>query len=65
VGIGTDFDGFIDPPDDLPDAAHLDRLTQRLLAERFPVELIGRIWGGNALRVLRQGWGKPGFSATR
>jgi membrane dipeptidase len=58
VGIGTDFDGFIDPPDDLPDASHLARLTQRLLAERFPPELIARIWGGNALRVLRQGWGQ-------
>ena len=58
VGIGTDFDGFIDPPDDLPDASHLGRLTQRLLAERFPPELIARIWGGNALRVLRQGWGE-------
>ncbi len=57
VGIGTDFDGFIDPPDDLPDAAHLERLTQRLLAERFTPQQIGQIWGGNALRVLRQGWG--------
>lgn len=56
VGIGTDFDGFIDPPDDLPDASRLGRLTQRLLAEQLPVELIVRIWGGNALRVLRQGW---------
>lgn len=58
VGIGTDFDGFIDPPDDLPDARHLGRLTQRLLTERFSPELIARIWGGNALRVLRQGWGR-------
>lgn len=58
VGIGTDFDGFIDPPDDLPDAAHLERLTQRLLIERFTPQQIGQIWGGNALRVLRQGWGR-------
>lgn len=58
VGIGTDFDGFIDPPDDAPDASHLGRLTQRLVAERFPRQQIAQIWGGNALRVLRQGWGK-------
>lgn len=58
VGIGSDFDGFTDPPDDLPDAGHLGRLTQRLLAERFTPEQIGKIWGDNALRVLRQGWGK-------
>jgi microsomal dipeptidase-like Zn-dependent dipeptidase len=58
VGIGTDFDGFTDPPDDLPDASHLGRLTQRLLAERFTPQQISQIWGGNALRVLRQGWGR-------
>ena len=58
VGIGSDFDGFTDPPDDLPDARRLHRLTQRLLAERFSPELIMQIWGGNALRVLRQGWGR-------
>lgn len=56
VGIGTDFDGFTDPPDDLPDASHLGRLTQRMLAERFSPQQVSRILGGNALRVLRQGW---------
>jgi membrane dipeptidase len=58
VGIGTDFDGFTDPPDDLRDASELPRLTQRLLAEGFDVETLTRLWGGNALRALRQGWGK-------
>jgi len=58
VGIGTDFDGFTDPPDDLRDASQLPRLTQRLLAEGFDVETLTRLWGGNALRALRQGWGK-------
>ena len=65
VGIGTDFDGFTDPPDDLPDASHLGRLTQRLLAERFTPQQIGQIWGGNALRVLRRGWGRQTSSAAR
>jgi len=58
VGIGTDFDGFTDPPDDLKDAEELPRLTQRLIAEGYSEEQIAKIWGGNALRVLRQGWGK-------
>ena len=58
VGIGTDFDGFTDPPDDLNDASQLPKLTQRLLAEGYTKESIIKIWGGNALRVLRQGWGK-------
>jgi microsomal dipeptidase-like Zn-dependent dipeptidase len=58
VAIGTDFDGFTDPPDDLPDAAMLPRLTQRLIAEGYSQQEIAKIWGGNTLRVLREGWGK-------
>ncbi|MBN1658794.1 MAG: membrane dipeptidase [Anaerolineae bacterium] len=58
VGIGTDFDGFTDPPDDLCDASELGRLTQRLIAEGWNEEKIGKIWGGNALRMLRQAWGR-------
>jgi microsomal dipeptidase-like Zn-dependent dipeptidase len=65
VGIGSDFDGFTDPPDDLPDARYLGRLTQRLLAERFTPQQISQIWGGNALRVLRQGWGREVVKVAR
>jgi membrane dipeptidase len=56
VGIGTDFDGFTDPPDDVKDASELPRVTQRLLAEGYSREEIEKIWGGNALRALRAGW---------
>jgi microsomal dipeptidase-like Zn-dependent dipeptidase len=58
VGLGTDFDGFTEPPSDLLHAAHLPRLTQRLLAEGFSAAQVRKILGGNALRVLREGWGK-------
>lgn len=58
VGVGTDFDGFTDPPDDLMDASELYKLTQRLLAEGYTEETIAKIWGGNAIRVLKEGWGK-------
>ncbi len=58
VGLGTDFDGFTEPPADLVNAAQLPRLTQRLLAEGFSAGHIQKILGGNALRVLHQGWGK-------
>jgi membrane dipeptidase len=58
VGIGTDFDGFTDPPDDLKDASELPYLTQRLAAENYSAEAITKILGGNAMRALRQGWGK-------
>ena len=60
VAIGSDFDGFTDPPDDLKDASELPKLTQRLVAEGYSREQIVKIWGGNALRVLREGWGKKG-----
>ena len=56
VGIGSDFDGFTDPPDDLKDASQLPRLTQRLLASGYHAEDIQKILGGNALRVLMDGW---------
>jgi membrane dipeptidase len=58
VGFGSDFDGFTDPPDDLKDASELPRLTQRLVAEGYQHEAIIKILGGNALRVLREGWGR-------
>jgi membrane dipeptidase len=58
VGIGSDFDGFTDPPDDLKDASELPKLTQRLLAEGYNTGEIEKIMGANALRVLREGWGR-------
>jgi len=65
VAIGTDFDGFTDPPDDLRDAADLPRLTERLLAEirstrqrKYSDQDIENILGANALRMLREGWGR-------
>jgi membrane dipeptidase len=58
LGLGTDFDGFTEPPSDLVNAAQLPRLTQRLLAEGFTGEQVAKILGGNALRAIRQGWGK-------
>ncbi len=57
-GIGSDFDGFTGTPDNLKDASELPRLTQHLLAEGFTREMMVKIWGGNGLRVLREGWKK-------
>ncbi len=58
VGIGTDFDGFTTPPDDLDNASEMSRLTQRLVADGHSADRIKKIWGGNALRAIREGWGK-------
>jgi len=52
VALGTDFDGFTDPPDDLQDPSDLPRLSEALLADGFAEGEVEKILGGNALRVL-------------
>ncbi|HEX7973606.1 MAG TPA: membrane dipeptidase [Anaerolineales bacterium] len=58
VGIGTDFDGFTTPPDDLDNASQMPRLTQRLVVDGHNEERIKKILGGNALRAICDGWGR-------
>lgn len=58
VAIGTDFDGFTTPPEDLDNASQMPRLTQRLLVDGHSEERVRKILGGNALRAIRDGWGK-------
>jgi len=58
VGIGTDFDGFTDPPDEIVDMSELPRLTKYLMSLGYSDTQLRNILGGNALRVLREGWGK-------
>ncbi|HET9953568.1 MAG TPA: membrane dipeptidase, partial [Polyangiaceae bacterium] len=54
VGIGSDFDGFIVPPRDLPSVIHYPRLIQAMLDRKMPESRIRKILGGNFLRVLRE-----------
>ncbi len=58
AGLGTDFDGFTTPPDDLDHAGLMPRLTQRLVADGHGEACIKKILGGNALRAIRAGWGR-------
>ncbi len=58
VGIGTDFDGFTTPPDDLDNASQMPRLTQRLVVDGLSEVQIKKVLGANALRAIRQTWGK-------
>jgi membrane dipeptidase len=58
VGIGTDFDGFTTPPDDLDNASQMYRLTQRLVVDGRSENQIRKVLGENALRVIRETWGK-------
>lgn len=56
AGIGTDFDGFTDPPDEIVDTSQLPRLTQYLLSTGYKEETIKKFLGANALEILLKGW---------
>lgn len=56
VGIGTDFDGFTDPPDDCDSEAELPRIREMLEAKGVSPEDAKAVLGGNARRVLLNGW---------
>ncbi len=56
VTLGTDFDGFTDPPDDVSDASQLAAVTDMLLARGVAEDDVKKILGGNAQRVLETGW---------
>jgi membrane dipeptidase len=54
VGIGSDFDGVQSTLSDLPDVASLPNLTRELLRRGYSEEDVGKILGGNMLRVMEQ-----------
>lgn len=56
IVLGTDFDGFTDPPDDLQDYSQMGRITQMLIEKGLSDREIKNILGGNALRLLRRVW---------
>jgi len=53
IGIGSDFDGGISPPNELYDASCYPELTKRLLERGYTEEEIKKILGGNFLRVYK------------
>ena len=58
--IGTDYDGFTDPPDEMINISQLPRLTEHLLAVGYGEETIRKFLGENSLRLLLEGWkGSP------
>jgi membrane dipeptidase len=56
VAIGTDFDGFTDPPDDLAGASKLPKVAELLRLKGMGPHDLDKILGGNARRVLRAAW---------
>ena len=58
AAIGTDFDGFTDPPDEIIDMSELPRITSYLKGLGYQDRVIEKFLGKNALRVLTNGWKK-------
>ncbi|HVD41287.1 MAG TPA: membrane dipeptidase [Solirubrobacterales bacterium] len=56
VGIGTDFDGWTDPPDDCKSAGELPRVREMLESKGLGRPEVEAVLGSNARRVLRDGW---------
>jgi microsomal dipeptidase-like Zn-dependent dipeptidase len=56
VAIGTDFDGFTDPPDDCDSEAKLPVIREMLEAKGLSRDDAEAVLGGNARRVLRDAW---------
>jgi len=56
AAIGTDFDGFTDPPPDFKSPRDFVAL-RALLEDHFTAAQVDKILHGNADRVLRLGWG--------
>ncbi|HYT82161.1 MAG TPA: membrane dipeptidase, partial [Gemmatimonadales bacterium] len=56
IALGTDFDGFTDPPDDVRDAGMLPAVTAMLLDRGMAPADVSKVLGQNARRVLDAGW---------
>ena len=53
VGIGSDFDGIILPPQQLDDVTDYPLITKALVEKGYSEKDIDKILGGNLLRVLK------------
>jgi membrane dipeptidase len=58
--LGSDFDGFVVPPEGLEDVASMPNLTVALSRRGVPPRVLEKILGGNVLRVLDAvpAWGR-------
>jgi membrane dipeptidase len=58
--LGSDFDGFVVPPEGLEDIAAMPNLTVALSRRGVPARVLEKILGGNVLRVLDAvpAWGR-------
>ena len=56
--IGTDFDGFTDPPDELIDTGELPMITRYLLSCGYSEPIVENFLGLNAMNAIKRGWRK-------
>jgi membrane dipeptidase len=56
VAIGSDFDGFTDPADDISSEAKMPLVRELLEAKGVLGDELKAVLGANARRVLREGW---------
>ena len=54
VSLGSDWDGSIITPRDMPTCLELPRLTQAMLERQWSEQRIRKVLGGNFLRVVAQ-----------
>lgn len=52
VSLGSDWDGAIVPPRDLPTCLELPRLVEEMLKRGWTTDRIQKVLGGNAIRVI-------------
>jgi membrane dipeptidase len=50
--LGSDYDGMITPPPDVPGADAFPKLVQHMLDRRWSAARIRKVLGGNFLRAL-------------
>jgi microsomal dipeptidase-like Zn-dependent dipeptidase len=58
ISIGSDYDGFTDPSDDLQDISYIRLIRDGLSAHGLSVIEVEKIMSGNFRRVLANGWGR-------
>jgi len=55
--IGTDFDGFTDPPEEITNISELPRFTKYMCAtNHYSDSVMEKILGGNSIRLIKEGW---------
>ena len=54
VALGSDWDGVVFTPRDMPTCLELPRLVERMLARRWSPERVRKVLGGNFLRALER-----------